>query len=69
MILPAMCFVTLLHGFTPRLGVYVMNVSTTICFLFEEMFIPVKVLTVFKLVLLLFIVMTGKAPYFLRRRD
>lgn len=25
--LSAICFVALLHGFTPRLGVYVMNVS------------------------------------------
>jgi hypothetical protein len=57
----AICFVVLLHGFTPRLGVYVMNVGWTFYILFEEIFIVYQVLTLFKTVVLLLIVVTGKA--------
>ena len=66
MTLPVVCFVILLHGFTPRLGVYLMNVSMTSTSYSQKTFIPVQVLTVFKIVLLLLIVVTGRAPRFLK---
>ena len=58
---PAISFVILLHGLTPRLGVYVMNV----CCHTNHMPVPVmltayQALSVFKIVILLFIVISGK---------
>ncbi|SRR6266404_1694389 len=62
-LIPAICFVVSLHGFTPRLGVYVMNVSKTFYPPFEEIFILYQALTLFKTVVLLLIVVTGMASY------
>lgn len=61
MMLPAICFVILLHGFTPRLGVYVINVSRTFISYSNKCLYLCKVLTIFKTVVLLVIVVTGKA--------
>jgi hypothetical protein len=59
---PAICFVILLHGFTPRLGVYVINVSRTFISYSKKCLYLCQVLTLFKTVVLLLIVVTGRAP-------
>jgi len=56
--LPAISFTIVLHGFTPRLGVYVMNVSRHIAYSRNASRLC-QVLTLFKVVILGFIVVTG----------
>jgi hypothetical protein len=58
-------FTTFLHGLTPRLGVYVMNVSRIL--LPHMMQYPhlCQALTLFKIIILTFIVLTGTARLFL----
>ena len=63
MMLPVICFVILLHGFTPRLGVYVINVSRTFISYSKKCLYLCQVLTIFKIVVLLLIVVTGKASH------
>ncbi len=54
-------FVTLLHGFTPRLGVLVMNVCDMLLYSLANLILTVysKALSVFKIVILVFVVITG----------
>ena len=61
--LPVICFVILLHGFTPRFGVYVINVSRTLISYSRKCLYLYQVLTIFKTVVLLLIVVTGKASH------
>lgn len=53
-------FTTLLHGFAPRLGVYVMNVRI-LPHSITDAYSCGQILTLFKTIVLVFIVITGKA--------
>ena len=52
-------FVTLLHGLTPRLGVYVMNVSNLLSSFEHASEDTVQGLSVIKIIILVFVVITG----------
>ncbi len=61
-------FTTLLHGFAPRLGVYVMNVGISPHIL-TDVHSYAQILTLFKTIILIFIVVTGKAFFSFVNKD
>ena len=57
-------FTVSLHGFAPRLGVHLMNVSENFLSYLTKEIHCIQVLTLFKIAILMFIVVTGKAITF-----
>ena len=56
-----MVFTTLLHGFAPRLGVFVMNVRISPHVITKMLYSCGQILTLFKTIVLVLIVISGKA--------
>jgi hypothetical protein len=61
-----MFFTVLLHGFMPRLGVYAMNVSKGFFPCSRKYSQLYQALSLFKIAILVFIVVTSKSPRFSR---
>ena len=59
-----MFFTVFLHGFTPRLGVYAMNVCRLLVPCSRKCSDLYQVLSLFKIAILVFIVVTSKSPHF-----
>ena len=59
------CIVTLIHGLTPRLGVWLMNVGIRyhVTEIFYSDHCILQALGVFKIVILLFMTVTGDTTY------